>query len=234
MGRHILILLGYPGAGKGTQAKEIMHRLNIPQISTGDMLREEIAQDTPYGRQAEELMAAGKFVPDAIVDAIVASRIRRRDCKNGFILDGYPRTVAQAETFSRELKPDDRFWVIEIAADPAHVMSRLIGRLMCPNCAEIYNVHSRAPKVDAICDKCGTKLVQRPDDVLDKIQERFVHYRAKTDPLVEYYKKTGRFRQVDGRPPAAQVTRQLMALIDGEDMEGDMPPITNLRKESIA
>lgn len=235
MGRNILILLGYPGAGKGTQAKEIMRRLSIPQISTGDMLREEIARNTRYGKQAEELMAAGKFVDDAVVDAIVASRIRRADCRRGFILDGYPRTVAQAETFSHELKPDDRLWVIEISADPAHVMSRLIGRLMCPNCAEIYNVHSRAPKVDALCDKCGTNLVQRPDDVLEKIQERFVHYREKTDPLVEYYKKTGRFRQIDGRPPAAEVTRQLMALVDGEEMEGDTTaPTIKSRKESIA
>lgn len=234
MGRNILILLGYPGAGKGTQAKEVMRRLKIPQISTGDMLREEISRNTPYGKQAEELMAAGKFVPDSVVDAIVASRIRRSDCERGFILDGYPRTVAQAETFSHELTPDDRLWVIEIAADPAHVMSRLMGRLMCPNCTEIYNVHSRVPRVDSICDKCGSTLVHRPDDVLDKIQERFVHYRAKTDPLVEYYKKTGRFHQIDGRPPAAEVTRHLMALIDGEEMEGDTPPIINSRKESIA
>jgi adenylate kinase len=233
MTRNILILLGYPGAGKGTQAKEIMRRLNIPQISTGDMLREEITRGTIYGRQAEQLMAAGKFVDDAVVDAIVAGRIRRADCQRGFILDGYPRTVVQAETFSRELKPEDRFWVIEISADPAHVMSRLIGRLMCPNCTEIYNVHSRVPKVDAICDKCSSHLVHRPDDVVDKIRERFVHYRAKTDPLVEYYKKTGRFRQVDGRPPAAEVTRQLMALVDGEELEGDMPPAIE-RKESIA
>lgn len=236
MARNVLILLGYPGAGKGTQAKAIMRRLSIPQISTGDMLREEIKLETEYGKEARELMAAGKFVDDAIVDAIVAGRIRRDDCKNGFILDGYPRTVAQADTLSRGMRADDRLWVIEIAADPEHVMSRLLGRLMCPSstCTEIYNVHSRVPKKDRICDKCGTVLVHRPDDVKEKIQERFVHYRAKTDPLVEYYKKTGRFRQIDGRPPAAEVTRQLMALIDGEDLEGDMAPILRSRKGSIA
>jgi len=234
MGRTVLILLGYPGAGKGTQAKEIMRRLNIPQISTGDMLREEIQRKTTYGKQAEELMAAGKFVPDAVVDAIVAGRIQRADCRRGFILDGYPRTVAQAEHFSHELKSDDRFWVIEISADPDHVMARLIGRLMCPKCMEIYNVLSRVPKTPGVCDKCGSALVHRPDDVMDKIQERFVHYRAKTDPLVEYYKNSGRFRQIDGRPPAHEVTRQLMNFIDGEEMEGDMPPTTNPRKESIA
>ena len=233
MARNILILLGYPGAGKGTQAKTIMRRLNIPQISTGDMLREEISHGTAYGKEVKELMEAGKFVDDSIVDGIVAGRIRRADCEKGFILDGYPRTVSQAETFSRELKPDDRFWVIEIAADPAHVMSRLLGRLMCPTCNEIYNVHSRIPKVDRLCDKCGASLVHRPDDVEDKIHERFLHYRAKTDPLVDYYKRTGRFHQIDGRPPAAEVTRRLMALIDGEDMEGHMEPIS-VRKGTIA
>ena len=233
MGRNVLILLGYPGAGKGTQAKEIMRRLHIPQISPGDMLRDEIKRKTTYGKQAKELMNAGKFVDDAVVDAIVAGRIRRDDCRKGFILDGYPRTVAQAETFSLGMRTDDRLWVIEISADPEHVMSRLLGRLMCPNpdCTQIYNVHSRVPKVDGVCDKCGSELMHRPDDVMEKIQERFVHYRAKTDPLVEYYKRTGCFRQVDGRPPAAEVTRQLMALIDGEDLEGDMTaPVLKLRK----
>ena len=233
MGRNVLILLGYPGAGKGTQAKEIMRRLSIPQISTGDMLREEIKRKTAYGKQARELMAAGKFVDDAVVDAIVAGRIRRDDCRKGFILDGYPRTVSQAETFSLGMRSDDRLWVIEISADPEHVMSRLLGRLMCPDpaCTQIYNVHSRTPKVVGICDKCGSALVHRPDDVREKIQERFVHYRAKTDPLVEYYKKTGRFHQVDGRPPAGEVTRQLMALIDSEDLEGDIAaPALKLRK----
>ena len=231
MGRYVLILLGYPGAGKGTQAKTVMSRLNIPQISTGDMLRDEIQHGTSYGKEVKELMAAGKFVDDKIVDAIVANRIRREDCARGFILDGYPRTVSQAETFSHELRPGDRFWVIEIAADPEHVMSRLLSRLMCPSCNEIYNVQSRMPQVTGVCDKCGTALVQRPDDVRDKIQERFVHYRAKTDPLVEYYKRTGRFHQVDGRPPAAEVTRQLMAIIDGEEVEGDMAvPTSNTRK----
>jgi adenylate kinase len=235
MARNILILLGYPGAGKGTQAKEIMKRLKIPQISTGDMLREEISRGTTNGRQARELMAAGKFVPDGVVDAIVAGRIRRKDCQKGFILDGYPRTVAQADTFSKELAADDKFWVIEIWADPDHVMSRLLSRLMCPNpeCAEIYNLNTRMPKEVGVCDKCGSVLIHREDDEEEKIRERFVHYRAKTDPLVEYYKKTGRFQKVDGRPSATEVTRQLMTIIDGEEVEGDMAT-PNLRKGSIA
>jgi adenylate kinase len=232
MGRNVIILLGYPGAGKGTQAKEIMRRLNIPQISTGDMLREEIAQDTAYGKAAKGLMAAGKFVPDAIVDGIVAGRIHREDCVRGFILDGYPRTTAQAATLSKELKATDKLSVIEISADPEVVMSRLLGRLMCPSptCTEIYNVLSRAPKTEGFCDKCGTSLIHRPDDVREKIQERFVHYREKTDPLVEYYKNTGRFFLVDGRPPAPEVTRQLMEIIESEDLEGEMAPVNKVGK----
>jgi adenylate kinase len=216
MGRKIVILLGYPGAGKGTQAKEIMRKLKIPQISTGDMLREEISRGTPAGKEAADLMAAGKFVDDAVVDRIVSDRVKREDCRKGFILDGYPRTVAQAETFSHQLQNGDRLAVIEIGADPEAVMSRLLGRLMCPECTEIYNVKSRAPKQSGVCDKCGSTLVHRPDDVREKIEERFVHYRAKTDPLAAYYKKTGCFFLVDGRPPSADVTRALMAIINGE------------------
>jgi adenylate kinase len=236
MGRNVIILLGYPGAGKGTQAKEIMRRLKIPQISTGDMLREEIQQGSAYGRAAKELMAAGRFVEDAIVDGIVAGRIQREDCKRGFILDGYPRTVAQAGTFSKELKEGDRLSVIEIAADPEHVMSRLLGRLMCPNpiCTEIYNVHSKVPRVEGFCDRCGSALMHRPDDVKEKIQERFAHYREKTDPLVGYYKGTGRFFLVDGRAPAADVTRQIMEITDGEEMEGEMAPVVDKAGKSRA
>jgi adenylate kinase len=236
MARKIIILLGYPGAGKGTQAKTIMRRLNIPQVSTGDMLREEIAANTAYGREVKERMDAGKFVDDAIVDGIVAGRISRDDCKNGFILDGYPRTVAQAGTFAKELRSDDQLFVIEISADPEHVMSRLLGRLMCPSptCTEIYNVVSRAPKVAGVCDRCGTVLIHRTDDVKEKIQERFIHYRAKTDPLVEYYTKTGTFHQVDGRPSAAEVTKELMGIVDGEEEEDQLAPARKGRKGTIA
>ena len=234
MARKVIILLGYPGAGKGTQAKEIMRRLAIPQVSTGDMLREEIAAATAYGKEVKERMDAGRYVDDAIVDAIVANRIARDDCKRGFILDGYPRTVSQAETFSEELRPDDELYVVEISADPEHVMSRLLGRLMCPKCTEIYNVHSKAPKFDSICDRCGTPLVHRSDDVREKIEERFVHYRAKTDPLVKYYTRTGRYHQVDGRPPAGEVTRRLMSIVDAEQEEDALAPAPKRRKETIA
>src|SRR5581483_11984783 len=140
MGRKILILLGHPGAGKGTQARSIMHRLQIPQISTGDMLREAIANKTPFGCEAKAKMEAGELVSDAIVNGIVADRIQREDCKRGFILDGYPRTVSQAHTFRARMKSDDELSVIEIGADSERLRKekRLIGRLMCPGCGEIY------------------------------------------------------------------------------------------------
>jgi adenylate kinase len=214
MPRNVIILLGYPGSGKGTQAKQIMRRLNIPQISTGDMLREEIVRGSEAGKVAQDLMAAGKYVDDSIVDTIVAGRIRRADCVNGFILDGYPRTVAQAETFSRELKDEDCLSVIEIVADPEHVLSRLLGRLMCPNCTAIYHLDTHPPKLVGVCDNCGANLKHRPDDERDKIEERFSHYRERTDPVIAYYKKNGSFKQVDGRPAADRVTDQLMQVIN--------------------
>src|SRR5215467_3231916 len=164
MGRKIVILLGNPGAGKGTQSRAIMRQLGIPQISTGDMLRDAVARQTSFGKEAKERMDAGELVSDEIVNGIVAERILREDCAKGFILDGYPRTVQQAETFSRELKPGDQLYVIEIRAESANLVNRLVGRLMCPSCGDIYNVYSRIPRADHVCDRCGNQLIQRSDD----------------------------------------------------------------------
>jgi len=148
MGRKIIILLGHPGVGKGTQARAVVGKLGIPQISTGDMLREAIANNTPYGREAREKMDAGELVSDSIVNGIVDERIKREDCKKGFILDGYPRNVTQAETFRAQVGTGDELSVIELSADSQKLRSekRLIGRLMCPRCGEIYNAYSKAPK----------------------------------------------------------------------------------------
>src|SRR5579883_2946418 len=161
MGRKILILLGHPGAGKGTQARSIMQQLQIPQISTGDMLREAIANKTPFGCEAKTKMDAGELVSDAIVNGIVADRIKREDCQKGFILDGYPRTVSQAETFRNQMNTGDELVVIEIGADSERLRKekRLIGRLMCTGCGEIYNEYSKIPKVDSACDLCGKALM---------------------------------------------------------------------------
>jgi len=213
MGRNVVILLGHPGAGKGTQSKAIMSELSIPQISTGDMLRDAVARQTPFGKEAKERMDAGELVSDGIVNGIVAERITREDCAKGFILDGYPRTVQQAEHFSQELKATDRLCVIELNAESEGLMGRLTGRLMCPGCGDIYNIYSRAPKDDRICDRCGSSLRQRSDDREDLILERFKTYQGETYPLVEYYRKLGAYHQVNGMRPIAEVTQDILKII---------------------
>jgi adenylate kinase len=230
MARKIVILLGHPGAGKGTQARSIMQELDIPQISTGDMLREAIANKTTYGCEAKTRMEAGELVSDAIVNGIVADRIQRDDCHTGFILDGYPRTVSQAETFRSLMSNDDELSVIEISADPERLRKekRLVGRLMCPGCGEIYNQYSKIPKSDKVCDVCGKGLVHRSDDREDLILERFRTYREETYPLVQFYQKMGVYHQVDGMNPIAQVTDEIVKIIDSEKKVPT--PVTNGRK----
>jgi len=215
MARKIVILLGNPGAGKGTQSRAIMRQLGIPQISTGDMLRDAVARQTSFGKEAKERMDAGELVSDDIVNGIVAERILEDDCAKGFILDGYPRTVQQAETFSSELKPEDQLYVIEIRAEAANLMNRLVGRLMCSGCGDIYNVYSRAPKNEQVCDRCGHQLVHRSDDREDLIQERFKTYDGETYPLVRFYQDKGVYRQVDGMRPIGEVTKDILGIIGG-------------------
>jgi len=219
MGRKIVILLGHPGAGKGTQSRAIVRRLGIPHISTGDMLREAVASNTSFGREAKQKMDAGELVSDEIVNGIVAERIQQENCKKGFILDGYPRTVQQAEAFSSEITKDDQLFVIEISAEAEGLTNRLVGRLMCSNCGAIYNVQSRIPKLEGICDDCGVKLVRRSDDREDLIRERFRTYQEETYPLVKFYKDLGVYYQVDGMRPIEEVTQKILSIIvNGETL----------------
>ena len=217
MPRKIVILLGHPGAGKGTQARAIMRRLKIPQVSTGDMLRDAVARKTSYGLEAKARMDAGELVSDAIVNGIVAERIAQKDCKKGFILDGYPRTVQQAETFRTYMKNRDSLSVIEISAEVDSLTNRLVGRLMCPSCGEIYNTYSRTPDQVGICNVCGTNLIHRSDDREDLIRERFRTYREETYPLVQFYQKLGVYHHVDGMRPIEDVTAEILAIIDKEE-----------------
>jgi adenylate kinase len=216
MGRKIVILLGHPGAGKGTQARAIVQHLGIPQISTGDMLRDAIANKTAYGREAKEKMDAGELVSDAIVNGIVSERIKRDDCKKGYILDGYPRNVPQAETFRKLVKNSDQLSVIELSADSDRLRKekRLVGRLMCPGCGEIYNEFSKAPRQDQVCDLCGRQLIHRSDDREDLIKERFRTYHEETYPLTQFYKGLGVYHQVDGMRPIDTVTKEILKIID--------------------
>lgn len=228
MGRKIMILLGHPGVGKGTQARAVVVKLGIPQISTGDMLREAIANKTTYGCEAKEKMDAGELVSDSIVNGIVAERIKRDDCRNGFILDGYPRNVSQAETFEAEVGKNDELSVIELSADSERLRSekRLIGRLMCPRCGEIYNAYSKAPKRDQVCDVCGAQLIHRSDDREDLILERFRTFREETHPLIEFYKKHGVYHQVNGMRPIQDVTEEILRIVDKKK---DLTPVTKGR-----
>ena len=226
MGRKIMILLGHPGVGKGTQARAVVGQLGIPQISTGDMLREAIVDKTPYGCEAKEKMDAGELVSDSIVNGIVAERIKREDCKNGFILDGYPRNVSQAETFKARVGKNDELSVIELSADSERLRSekRLIGRLMCPRCGEIYNAYSKAPKRDQVCDLCGTSLIHRSDDREDLILERFRTFREETHPLIEFYRNMGVYHQVNGMRPIQDVTEEILSIIVKKKV---LTPVTN-------
>jgi adenylate kinase len=214
MDRRIVILMGHPGAGKGTQARAIMHRLDIPQISTGDMLREAIAKKTSYGREAKARMDSGELVSDSIVNGIVAERIARDDCRKGFILDGYPRTVQQAETFRKEMKSGDLLFVIDITTKSEGLTNRLTGRWICGGCGEIYNTYSRVPKREGACDVCGWTLFHRSDDREDLVHERFRTYKEETYPLVQYYQEQDVYHQVDGMRPIEEVTREILSIID--------------------
>ncbi|RLI80018.1 adenylate kinase [Archaeoglobales archaeon] len=195
-----LILLGGPGAGKGTQAKLIVEEYKIPQISTGDMLRDAVKQGTELGKKAKEYMDKGELVPDEIVIGIVRDRLKQPDCEKGFILDGFPRTIAQAEALDKMLdeigKKIDA--VINIYVPEEEIVKRIVNRRTCKKCGAIYHLIYSPPKEPDKCDKCGGELYQRDDDKEETVRERLRVYKEQTEPLIEYYKKKGILYNVDG------------------------------------
>jgi adenylate kinase len=197
---HALIFLGAPGAGKGTQAREVARHYGIPQISTGDMLRDAVKGETTLGLAAKARMESGKLVPDEVVEGIVEERINRPDCKNGFILDGFPRTISQAQFVDRILaaKGEGRPLVLDIEVSEDLLLKRLTGRRTCPVCGEIYNIYFNPPKVEGICDKDGGKLFQRADDNETSIRQRLEGYHKQTSPLIEYYRGQGVLLALNG------------------------------------
>jgi len=219
-----VVLLGPPGAGKGTQAKRIMERYAIPQVSTGDLLRENVAQGTDLGLAAKAVMARGELVSDDLVCSMVRERLSRPDCKRGCILDGFPRTAAQAGWLDALL--DDklfdnsrptRAWPIVVCLDVDYnqLLLRLTGRRSCPTCGRIYNVHFQPPRTDEICDEAhGTKLVTRNDDRLEVIQPRLTAYQEQTRPVAEYYQRTGRLVSVNGDAPMDDITAQIYRVLE--------------------
>ncbi len=222
-----IILLGAPGAGKGTQAKLISKTFGIPQISTGDLLRENVAKATPLGVIAKGLMGKGNLVPDQLVLDMISGRLRDADCCRGFILDGFPRTVPQAEWLDDFLERERQSCndtgakaacaapvVIQLQVDYDKIFKRIAGRRSCPSCGRIYNVYFQPPKVEGLCDVEGATLICRPDDREDVVKQRLKSYEQETLPLVGYYSARGRLVTVDGDQPVEEVMRQAFSAIE--------------------
>jgi adenylate kinase len=219
-----VVLLGPPGAGKGTQAKRIRERYQIPHVSTGDLLRENVALGTELGQAAKAVMARGELVSDDLVCNMVRERLLQADCKRGYVLDGFPRTAAQAGWLDALLEHEifdnpraTRAWpiVIRLDVDYNQLLLRITGRRSCPTCGRIYNVHFQPPRADEICDEShGTKLVTRNDDRLEIIQPRLTAYQEQTRPVADYYQRTGRLITVNGDLPMDEVTAQIFRILE--------------------
>ena len=211
-----LILMGPPGAGKGTQASRLASCLGLPAISTGDMLREEVRRGSPLGRDAKAYMDRGELIPDALIIAVIETRLQRGDCQRGFILDGFPRTVAQAEALDRALRRFDRSLhrVGSLNVPPDEVLRRLTGRRTCRDCNTPYHVVLDPPIKDDVCDICGGTLLQRADDHEAVIIKRLEVYARDTAPLLEYYRERGLLAEVDGRGKHDDVLAALLARLD--------------------
>lgn len=195
-----LILLGAPGAGKGTQSKRLVEKYGIPQVSTGDILRAAVKGETPLGLKAKSFMDRGELVPDDVVIGIIRDRLSREDCTRGFILDGFPRTVKQADALDDMLKGMGRNieHVISLQVEDGELVSRLAGRRTCRNCGEGYHLMFSPPESDGICDSCGGEIYQRDDDREETIAERLRVYREQTSPLADYYNDKGLLAAIDG------------------------------------
>ncbi|WP_442891751.1 adenylate kinase [Dissulfurispira sp.] len=195
-----LVLLGAPGAGKGTQAKILVEKYGIPQISTGDLLRAAVAAGTALGKEAKSYMDKGELVPDSVVLGMVEERLKQDDCKKGYILDGFPRNTKQAEALDKMLSPLNMSLTAALNVDVPFddLMKRLTGRRTCKACGQMYNVYFNAPKKEGVCDKCGGELFQRDDDKEETIKKRLEVYNAQTAPLIDYYDKKGILKSVAG------------------------------------
>lgn len=210
-----LILLGPPGAGKGTQAKMLKEELQIPQISTGDILRQAVKDNTELGIRARTFMDAGQLVPDDVVIGLIKERIKQADCEKGFILDGFPRTIVQAEKLSETLSEVglaiDK--VVDLEVDAEEVIGRLTGRSTCPDCGGMFHQQSRPPKVAGVCDGCGGTLAQRQDDNEETILKRLVVYQESTAPLKEFYRKQGNLKTVTARGSVENIFSRVLEMV---------------------
>lgn len=211
----IIVLIGAPGAGKGTQARLLQERRGVPQISTGDMFREMKNADTPLAREVQETMASGKLISDELTYKIVRERTSKDDTKGTYLLDGYPRTAVQAEQLEELAKEQGKeIQAIEVDVPRDELFKRLTGRRSCPVCGEIYNIHSRPPKVDGFCDEHkDAKLDHRADDNEDSVRTRLDTYKLNTEPLLAYYEKSGRLKKVDGTGDVEEIYKEIANLV---------------------
>ena len=203
-----LILLGAPGAGKGTQAEMLIEQLRIPSISTGNMLREAMANGSELGKQVKAYMDSGSLVPDDVILSIVAERVAQSDCEHGFILDGVPRTLAQAEALDAKGVRIDH--VVSIEIDDAVIEGRMTGRRVCTKCGASYHVSANPPKQEGICDQCGSEVTTRKDDAPETVRHRLEVYHASTEVLKDYYAKQGKLRLVEGNQPIADANMDIL------------------------
>ena len=210
-----LILLGAPGAGKGTQAELLMQKLSIPAISTGNMLREAMANGSELGKQLKQIMDSGGLVSDDVILSIVAERVSREDCKNGFILDGVPRTLSQARALHAAGIRIDH--VVSIEIDDTVIEGRMTGRRVCSKCGASYHITANPPKSEGICDLCGAELMVRKDDAPETVRHRLEVYHETTEVLKSYYAETGKLRLVDGNQPIEEAFRDVLKAIGAEE-----------------
>ena len=212
-----LTMLGAPGAGKGTHAKKITEKFGIPAISTGDIFRENIKNGTELGKKAKEYMDAGNLVPDELVCDLVVDRLKQDDCKNGYILDGFPRTIPQAEALTAALaKNDDAIdYALEIFIEDQAIIDRMSGRRVCKSCGATYHVVNIPPKTEGVCDECDGELIVRDDDAPETVKKRLDVYHEQTAPLIDYYKKQGILKVIDGSKGLDTCFEEICGILEG-------------------
>lgn len=212
-----LIMLGAPGAGKGTQAAKLKEKYNIPHISTGDIFRANIKNGTELGKKAKSYMDKGELVPDELVCDLVVSRLQEDDAKEGYILDGFPRTIPQAKALDEALEKagDSIDYAIDVEVSDEDIVLRMAGRRACLNCGATYNVNSMPPQKEGICDNCGNELVLRDDDKPETVKNRLAVYHEQTQPLIDYYKNKGCLKEVDGTLPLDEAFKTIVDMLEG-------------------
>ena len=212
-----IIMLGAPGAGKGTHAKKITEKFGIPAISTGDICRENIKNGTELGKKAKEYMDAGNLVPDELVCDLVVDRLKQDDCKNGYILDGFPRTIPQAEALTAALAKDDDAidYALEIFIEDQAIIDRMSGRRVCKSCGATYHVVNIPPKTEGVCDECDGELIVRDDDAPETVKKRLDVYHEQTAPLIDYYKKQGILKVIDGSKGLDTCFEEICGILEG-------------------